>query len=101
VYDSHPGRPLFARETALRPAIEMPEDDSMTVATIEAQGLRVAMTCPDCARFKYLRLHRYAASDTIGGIGEKLICARCHSPAATAVLVRRNPENGFWPAEQG
>ena len=79
----------------------MPEHDSMTIAAIEAQGLRLAMVCPDCGRFKYLRLHRYAPGDTIGGISEKLTCARCLSPAVTAVPVERNAANGFWPAEQG
>jgi hypothetical protein len=101
VYDMYPGRPSSAGGRLYGRRTRMQEHDSLTVATIEARGLRLAMVCPDCGRFKYLRLHRYAADDTVGGISKKFICARCLSPAATAVLVERNTANGFWPAEQG
>ena len=72
-----------------------------TVAETLEQGQRLAMVCPDCGRFKYLRPERYAPDESLAAISRSLTCARCLSPEVRAVSVSRNLANGFWPAEQG
>jgi len=69
----------------------------MTIAELLGAGLRLAVQCPDCARFRYLRAERQDPAADIAGL--VLSCDGCGSGAARAVVVERDAKRGVWPAE--
>ncbi|MEP2707264.1 MAG: hypothetical protein ABJQ71_21615 [Roseibium sp.] len=74
--------------------------DDPTVEELEQSGRRLAIVCGACSRFRYMKTHRFDASQKLSKIAEKLICASCSSKDVRAVPVSRDPDTGFWPAER-
>lgn len=75
-------------------------DDTLTIERLRAEGMRLGVVCGHCHRFRYLNDSRFADTDTLGDIAQKLTCNRCRSTEVEAVAVSRDSKNGYWPAER-
>jgi hypothetical protein len=74
-------------------------DAPRTIGELRAAGLRLAMRCDACARFRYLGMDRYEDESVVSEIGKTLICSRCRARGLDVMAVERDPGSGFWPAE--
>lgn len=70
-----------------------------TVAEIRAQGARLAICCPNCARLRYLNIDRLDPTASLEDVAAGLKCTRCLEPEIEVRIMRRDPKTGFWPAE--
>ncbi|MDJ0932258.1 hypothetical protein [Breoghania sp.] len=70
-----------------------------TVADIRAEGVRLTICCPNCARLRYLNIDRLDQSATLEEVAAGLKCTRCLEPDIEVRIMRCDPETGFWPAE--
>ncbi len=75
-------------------------DNTLTIEELRAKGMRLGVVCGHCHRFRYLNDSRFAETETLAGIAEKLTCNRCRSTEVEAVAVSRDPKSGYWPAER-
>ena len=70
-----------------------------TVAEIKAEGARLAICCPNCARLRYLNIDRLDQAASLDTVAAGLKCTRCLEPEIEIRVMRRDPKTGYWPAE--
>lgn len=75
------------------------DDQPVTVSELKQSGRRLGMRCLGCNRFRYLGMDRYEDETVISEIGKTLICRRCRMRNLDVMIIDRDAETGFWPAE--
>ncbi|NVK33245.1 MAG: hypothetical protein HWE23_02120 [Rhodobacteraceae bacterium] len=73
---------------------------TMKMAELRANGLRLAIDCPHCNRFRYISDRRFPDDVTLTRLAKKLTCARCQNPEVHVLAISKDEKTGFWPAER-
>ncbi|WP_298958206.1 hypothetical protein [uncultured Roseibium sp.] len=81
---------------ALRATVDA---DDPTIDTLAQSDKRLGIRCDYCGRFRYLKISKFSGSQKVSDLSSGLTCAKCGAAEVNAVVVSRDPESGYWPAE--
>jgi len=100
-FQHHPDEPGTIGPTGNEAVLSEGGDHQLGIALkigdLQPSGLRLAMRCRSCARFRYLRPDRYDKGQLLSAI--RLKCTACRSDDVDAIAAKRDSASGFWPAE--
>lgn len=71
-----------------------------TAKEIMERGGRLAVHCRACGRLRYLG-RGVGGHETPHMLEQRLSCHRCGAKDVEIRILARDPDTGFWPAEQG